>query len=58
MGEKLQLKSAFAKKARGLMCRFGIENKIKKIDQLKDFDVDGYRFLSSASDKDNWYFVR
>ncbi|MBK7221033.1 MAG: YaaA family protein [Saprospiraceae bacterium] len=55
---KLQLKSAFAKKARGLMCRFGIENKIAKKDQLKNFDVDGYRFMASASDKDNWYFVR
>ncbi|HMS97203.1 MAG TPA: YaaA family protein [Saprospiraceae bacterium] len=58
IGGKLQLKSAFAKKARGLMCRYGIENKIKKADQLKNFDVEGYQYMASASDKTNWYFVR
>lgn len=58
VGGKLQLKSAFAKKARGLMCRYGIENKITKQEQLKKFNVEGYQFQAALSDQSNWYFTR
>lgn len=55
---KLQLKSAFAKKARGLFCRFAIENKITDPAKLKKFNVESYKYDPSVSDKNNWYFVR
>lgn len=55
---KLQLKSAFAKKARGLFCRFAIENKITDSAKLKHFNVESYTYEPSVSDKNNWYFVR
>ena len=39
--------SFFAKKARGTMARFIVENRIDRIDGLKDFDLGGYRFAGS-----------
>jgi cytoplasmic iron level regulating protein YaaA (DUF328/UPF0246 family) len=47
-----------AKKARGLMSRFMITNRIDKPDDLKEFDVDGYRFNAGLSDDSNWVFTR
>lgn len=48
----------FAKKARGLMTRFMIQHAVSDPEQLKDFDVDGYRFNSAASEGDHWVFTR
>lgn len=50
--------SFYAKKARGLMCRFAIENRITQADDLKGFDLEGYRFCAEQSDRDNWLFLR
>lgn len=50
--------SFFAKKARGVMSRFIIENRIEDPNHLKDFDRDGYRFNAAASTKDEWIFTR
>lgn len=55
---KLQLKSAFAKKARGLICRYAIENQLTKASSLKKFNWEAYQFDASVSDEHNWYFVR
>lgn len=43
--------SFYAKKARGLMARYMIENQLSRIDELKAFNLDGYYFdaLSSSS---------
>ncbi len=41
--------SFFAKKARGMMARYLIKNRIKNVDELKGFDTDGYYFDTSAS---------
>src|SRR5690606_21166502 len=41
---KLKIISFFAKKARGSMVRFIIDNTIEKAEDLKAFDVDGYRY--------------
>lgn len=38
-----------AKRARGMMARYIIQNKIKKVDDLKNFNSDGYRFMPSLS---------
>ncbi len=50
--------SFYAKKARGLMTRYIIQNKIEDPEQLKAFDLDGYRFAPSMSEGDNWTFIR
>lgn len=50
--------SFYAKKARGLMCRFAIENRITQADDLKGFNLEGYQFSEDQSDRDNWVFLR
>lgn len=50
--------SFFAKKARGLMTRFMIENRIASLKSLKSFDLDGYKFNEPMSERDNWVFTR
>ncbi|OLO13304.1 hypothetical protein BUV99_13540, partial [Corynebacterium diphtheriae] len=41
---KYKVISFYAKKARGLMARFIIENQIKRTEDLKAFNTDGYYF--------------
>lgn len=48
----------FAKKARGLMVRFIIENNIKTIDGLKHFNVENYHFDENMSSKNELVFTR
>lgn len=50
--------SFFAKKARGLMARYIIENKLTDIEQLKDFDLAGYQFNADFSKGNDWVFTR
>ena len=50
--------SFFAKKARGAMAAFVIKNKIKKINDLKDFNDLGYIFNKERSDKKTLVFIR
>lgn len=50
--------SFYAKKARGLMCRYAIQNQIAQADDLKAFDSNGYSFSEEQSDADNWVFLR
>ena len=59
-GDKFQMISFFAKKARGLMARYAIENRIEKPEELKAFDYEGYHFNESLSDlsKNKWVFTR
>jgi cytoplasmic iron level regulating protein YaaA (DUF328/UPF0246 family) len=39
--------SFFAKKARGAMARFIVENRVETVEGLKDFDLGGYRFIEA-----------
>ena len=48
----------FSKKARGLMSKFIIQNKIKNPVDLKNFNDDGYKFNPKYSDDNNFLFVR
>ncbi len=48
----------YAKKARGLMSRFIIQNEITDTEQLKDFDLEGYQFNNATSEGDHWVFTR
>ncbi|MCQ3830133.1 peroxide stress protein YaaA [Microbulbifer elongatus] len=50
--------SFFAKKARGMMSRWAIDNRVKKAEQLKDFDVAGYYFSEEHSKGNDWVFLR
>ncbi len=50
--------SFFAKKARGLMSRYIIQNQLTTPDTIKKFDVAGYRFDSAESSENEWVFLR
>jgi cytoplasmic iron level regulating protein YaaA (DUF328/UPF0246 family) len=50
--------SFYAKKARGLMARYAIDNRIEKADDLKAFDYEGYRFQKGVSSETEWVFSR
>lgn len=50
--------SFFAKKARGLMSRYVLENKIKNPNDLKAFDSDGYVFNEDFSTEKSLVFTR
>jgi cytoplasmic iron level regulating protein YaaA (DUF328/UPF0246 family) len=50
--------SFFAKKARGMMSRYIIQNKLTNPEAIKSFDVAGYRFSQEDSGKNEWIFIR
>ncbi len=50
--------SFYAKKARGMMARFVIRERIQNPEQLKTFDEQGYRFSAELSKPDNLVFLR
>lgn len=50
--------SFFAKKARGAMARYAIDERIDRAEGLKAFDRDGYRFNKTASTDTDWTFTR
>lgn len=56
--DKLKIISFFAKKARGLMARYIIDNEIKDVERLKEFTVDGYRYDENLSTATEWIFTR
>jgi hypothetical protein len=50
--------SFFFKKARGLMARYIIQNRLTEPDQIKRFDLEGYAFDATLSAGDKWVFSR
>jgi len=50
--------SFYAKKARGLMARYAADQQIENAEELKYFDVDGYRFEPELSSETDWVFTR
>ena len=48
----------YAKKARGLMCDYTIRNHLTRVDDLKSFDLDGYRYSAKLSSEAEWVFTR
>ena len=55
---KYKVISFYAKKARGLMCRYLIQNRLTEIEQLKEFDLGGYWFDSTSSTETEFVFKR
>lgn len=50
--------SFYAKKARGLMARYVIKERVTDPDALKDFQLDGYAFDSASSSDSKLVFLR
>jgi uncharacterized protein len=50
--------SFFAKKARGYMSRYIIQNKIENPEALKAFDLEGYYYDPKSSSENDWVFLR
>ena len=48
----------YAKKARGMMARFIIENELSNPEDLKAFDTSGYAFNPQLSKEKEWVFTR
>lgn len=55
---KYKFISFHAKKARGMMARYLIKNRVKSLKEAQGFDWGGYRFNPAMSDGDDWTFTR
>ena len=55
---KLQFLSFLAKRSRGMMARFIVENKIKSSKQLQESNIQGYSYHPDLSDNKKMVFVR
>ena len=56
--DKPRIVSFFAKRARGAMARFVVENRLTEAEAIKDFTSGGYAYESDLSVGDKWVFVR
>ena len=57
-GSQYKIISFFAKRARGLMARYAIVNRLEAPEGLLNFDSEGYAFAPEASDATTWRFRR
>tara|TARA_B100001057_G_scaffold272347_2_gene272648 strand:- start:571 stop:951 length:381 start_codon:yes stop_codon:yes gene_type:complete len=55
---KYKIISFYAKKARGLMARWIIQNKVKDFEDLVKFNVDGYKYSKAESTISTPVFLR
>ena len=55
---KTKVISFFAKRARGAMARFIVEQRVDKLIGLKDFDIGGYKFQPKESNENKMVFLR
>ena len=55
---KYKVISFCAKKARGLMARYIIQNQLNRAEDLKSFNTDGYYFDAASSMKGELVFKR
>lgn len=56
--DSYKIVSFFAKRARGRMCAYIVNNRLTQPEQLKTFDADGYGFNAAFSSTDQWVFTR
>ncbi|MDR5732240.1 MULTISPECIES: peroxide stress protein YaaA [Caballeronia] len=57
-GGRYKIISFHAKRARGLMARYAVQNRIDEPEALKGFDSEGYRFDAKASNDTTYVFRR
>ena len=55
---KYKIISFYAKKARGLMARWVIQNKVTDFEELINFDLDGYKYSKAESTSSEPVFLR
>ncbi len=48
----------YAKRARGLMSRYILQNRIEDAEDLKSFDLDSYKFNKKLTKDNQWVFTR
>jgi len=58
VGDKYKFITIYGKKARGLMTRFIIQNRIDKVEDLKHFEEEGYFYNDRLSKEDYLVFTR
>lgn len=57
-GDSFRNVTVYAKKARGMMLRFIIQNRVNDPEYLRAFDEDGYYFNNDLSNASEWVFCR
>lgn len=57
-GDAYKVVSFMAKRARGLMVRYAVQHRVNRVEQLRDFNLEGYRFTPVASESDRLVFRR
>jgi cytoplasmic iron level regulating protein YaaA (DUF328/UPF0246 family) len=57
-GSGWKVVSFWAKRARGLMARWAVQQRAVRVEALREFDADGYRFDAAASTADRLVFRR
>ncbi len=57
-GGKASVVSFLAKKARGMMARYIVQNRLTSPQDIKSFNIEGYAFDQAASDEAVWVFSR
>jgi cytoplasmic iron level regulating protein YaaA (DUF328/UPF0246 family) len=57
-GGKYKVISFFAKKARGQMARYIIDQRLEDVAGIKKFREDGYRYNKAESTAREWVFTR
>ncbi len=55
---KARVIAVFAKRARGMMADYIIRNRIEASEDIKGFDMEGYRYSEADSDDRQWVFRR
>ena len=55
---RLQMISFFAKRARGMMARYLVTERVDRADGVKDFDLGGYAYQDDLSEPDKLVFSR
>ncbi len=48
----------YAKKARGMMARYIVQNKLDSVEKIKEFNLDNYKFIKDLSSNKKFVFAR
>ncbi|HDN2472149.1 TPA: peroxide stress protein YaaA [Clostridioides difficile CD196] len=54
----LKVESTQAKKARGMMTKYIVKNRIRDIEELKKFNLEGYKYKENLSNNSEYIFVK
>lgn len=57
-GGEAKVISFFAKRARGLMARYAVDQRLEEAQDLRSFDREGYRWKAKLSTPERWVFQR